>query len=159
MALQLINGTHLAPGESFSFNDTVGKRTTERGFKVATAYSSGEVTEDVGGGICQVSTTLFNAFVKADMQIDERHNHSLTVAYVDKGKDAAVNWGNQDLRFTNNSSDSVYICCYLTSDKRVRFGIFGKLLPNGESITVEGVTTGKIDFETVYQANPSMASG
>ena len=53
----------------------------------------------------------------------------------------------------------MYICCYLTSDKRVRFGIFGKLLPNGESITVEGVTTGKIDFETVYQANPSMASG
>ncbi len=159
LALQFINGTCLKPGETFSFNGVVGERTTARGFKSATAYSSGKVIEEVGGGICQVSTTLFNAAVKADLEIVERHNHSLTVGYVDLGKDAAVNWGNQDLRFTNNSSDSVYICCYLTSDKRVRFGIFGRLLPNGESITVEGVTTGKIDFETVYQANPSMASG
>lgn len=159
LALQLINGTRLAPGESFSFNDTVGKRTTERGFKVATAYSSGEVTEDVGGGICQVSTTLFNAVVKADMQIDERHNHSLTVSYVDKGKDAAVNWRSQDLRFTNTSSDDVYLVCVLTDDKRVRVGVFGKLLPNGETIEIDAETTGTIDYETVYQPSLSLAPG
>lgn len=159
LALQLINGTRLAPGESFSFNDTVGKRTTERGFKVATAYSSGEVTEDVGGGICQVSTTLFNAVVKADMQIDERHNHSLTVAYVDKGKDAAVNWKSQDLRFTNTSDDDIYLVCVLTDDKRVRIGVFGKLLPNGETIEIDAETTGTIDYETVYQPSLSLAPG
>ncbi len=159
LALQLINGTRLAPGETFSFNDTVGKRTTERGFKLATAYSSGEVTEDVGGGICQVSTTLFNAVVKADMQIDERHNHSLTVAYVDKGKDAAVNWKSQDLKFTNTSKDDVYLVCVLTDDRRVRIGVFGKLLPNGETIEIEAQTTGTIDYDTVYQPSLSLAPG
>lgn len=159
LALQLINGTRIAPGETFSFNDTVGKRTTERGFKLATAYSSGEVTEDVGGGICQVSTTLFNAVVKADMQIDERHNHSLTVAYVDKGKDAAVNWKSQDLKFTNTSEDDVYLVCVLTDDKRVRIGVFGKLLPNGETIEIEAQTTGTIDYDTVYQPSLSLAPG
>lgn len=159
LALSLIDGYKLAPGETFSFNETVGQRTTERGFKVATAYSSGEVTQDVGGGICQVSTTLFNAAVKADMEIVERHNHSLTVSYVDKGKDASVNWDSQDLRFTNTSDDDIYICCLLTDDKRVRIGMFGKLLDNGETITVEAETTGRIDYETEYVANMLLPTG
>ena len=159
LSLELINGTQLDPGEMFSFNETVGERTTDRGFKVATAYSSGEVTEEVGGGICQVSTTLFNAAVKSDMEIVERHNHSLTVSYVDLGKDAAVDWGNKDLRFTNTGDEPVYIVCLLTDDKHVRIGFFGKLLPNGESITVEGETTGTIGYETVYQPNLSFPSG
>ena len=159
LAMSLINGAKLSPGETFSFNERVGQRTAERGFQMATAYSSGEVTEQVGGGICQVSTTLFNAAVKADMQIDERHNHSLTVAYVDKGKDATVDWGHQDLKFTNTSPDDVYICCYLTEDKRVRFGIFGRLLPNGEKITLDAMTTEAVKYQTEYQPDPSLASG
>ena len=159
LAMSMINGTKLAPGETFSFNDTVGQRTSGRGFKMATAYSGGEVTEQVGGGICQVSTTLFNAAVKADMRIDERHNHSLTVHYVDKGKDATVDWGNQDLKFTNTSADDIYICCYLTDDKRVRFGIFGRLLPDGEKITLDAVTVKVNKFETQYQPDPSLPHG
>lgn len=158
-AIELISGTCLKPGETFSFNGVVGERTTDRGFKTATAYSSGTVVEEVGGGICQVSTTLFNAAVKADLEIVERHNHSLTVGYVDKGKDAAVNWGSQDLRFTNTTDDNIYICCYLDGDKRVRFGIFGKLLENGEYITVESETTGHVDYETEYRANASLPTG
>ena len=158
-AMSFINGTCVKPGETFSFNDTVGQRTTARGFKKAPAYSSGEVTEQIGGGICQVSTTLFNAAVKADMEIVERHNHSLTVHYVDKGKDATVDWGNQDFRFKNTSSDNIYICCYLTDDKRVRFGIFGKLLPDGEKITVEAVTTEVVKAETEYQQSAFLAPG
>lgn len=158
-ALEIINGTCIKPGETFSFNKVVGQRTEARGFKVATAYSAGEVTEQVGGGICQVSTTLWNAAVKADLKINERHPHSLTVGYVDLGKDAAVDWGNKDLRFTNNSDDNIYICCYLTEDKRVRFGIFGKLLPNGESITIEGVQTGVVEYPTEQQINFMMNSG
>lgn len=159
LALSMLNGVSLEPGESLSFNETVGQRTTERGFKKATAYSSGKVTEEVGGGICQVSTTLFNAAVKADLKIDERHNHSLTVSYVDLGKDAAVDWGNKDLRFTNTSSDRVYICAFLTDDKRVRVGVFGRLLADGVSITLEGVETGTTDFETQYQLSFELASG
>ena len=159
LALAAINGTRLSPGETFSFNGTVGKRTAERGYKLAGAYNAGEVTEEVGGGICQVSTTLFNAAVKADMEIVERHNHSIPVGYVDKGKDATVDWGAQDLRFTNTSDDDVYICCFLSDDKRVRVGIFGKLLEDGRYITVEAVTTAQLNSETEYRVNSFMAPG
>ena len=159
LALQMINGISLEPGESFSFNKVVGERTRDRGFKSAPAYSGGEVTEEVGGGICQVSTTLFNAAVKSDMQIDERHSHSLTVSYVDLGKDAAVDWGNKDLRFTNTSDDRVYICCYLSEDKRVHIGVFGKLIEDGVTITLEGKKTGTVEPETEYQLNFTMPSG
>ena len=159
LAISLINGTCLEPGETFSFNKTVGERTTARGFKTAPAYSSGEVTQEVGGGICQVSTTLFNAAVKANLTINERHAHSLTVSYVDAGKDAAVDWGNKDLRFTNSTGENVYICCYLSDDKRVHFGVFGKLLSDGMTITLESKKTGDIDFETEYRVNFTMASG
>ena len=158
-AVSIINGTRVADGETFSFNETVGERTTDRGFRRATAYSGGEVTEEIGGGICQVSTTLFNAAVKADMEIVERHNHSLTVSYVDRGKDAAVNWKSQDLKFTNHSGDDVYICCFVTEDKRVRFGIFGRLLPNGETITLEGRTTDTIKYDTTYQHSAFLLPG
>ena len=159
LAISFINGTCLEPGETFSFNKTVGERTTARGFKTAPAYSSGEVTQEVGGGICQVSTTLFNAAVKANLTINERNAHSLTVSYVDVGKDAAVDWGNKDLKFTNSTDENVYICCYLSDDKRVHFGIFGKLLPDGMSITLESKKTGDIDYETEYRVNFTMASG
>ena len=158
-AMDYINGKCLKPGEVFSFNDTVGRRTRERGFRVATAYSSGTVKEEVGGGICQVSTTLFNAAVKSDMQVVERHNHSLTVSYVDKGKDATVNWKSQDLKFKNTSDGDVYICCMLSKDKRVRVALFGRLLENGESITVEAKTTKTIKYDTRYEANPLLAPG
>ncbi len=159
LALQFINGTALQPGETLSFNEVVGKRTKDRGFKTAPAYSSGTVTEEVGGGICQVSTTLFNAAVKADLEINERHAHSLTVSYVDPGKDAAVDWGNKDLRFTNNSSDTVYIYGELTSDKQVYVAVYGRLLENGVYITVEGQKTGTVEPETQYQVNFLLASG
>lgn len=159
LAISLINGTCLEPGETFSFNQTVGERTTARGFKTAPAYYSGEVTQEVGGGICQVSTTLFNAAVKANLTINERHAHSLTVSYVDAGKDAAVDWGNKDLRFTNSTDERVYICCYLSDDKRVHFGVFGKLLPDGMTITLESKKTGDVDYETEYRVNFTMASG
>ena len=113
----------------------------------------------MGGGICQVSTTLFNAAVKADMEIVERHSHSLTVSYVDRGKDAAVNWDSQDLKFTNNSPDDVYICCFLSPDKRIRFGMFGRMLANGETITLDGVTTETIKYDTKYEASPFLMPG
>ena len=159
LALSTINGTSLAPGETFSFNGTVGQRTTERGYQPAGAYNAGEVVQEVGGGICQVSTTLFNAVVKADLEITERHNHTMPVGYVDKGKDATVNWGQQDFRFTNNTDSEIYIVAALTSDKHVHIAIFGRQLPDGQYITVEAVTTEKLDFEVVYQLNPDLPRG
>ena len=158
-AVSFINGTCLQPGETFSFNDTVGRRTVERGFKTAPAYSDGTVTEEVGGGICQVSTTLFNAIAQANLKIVERHPHSLTVSYVDIGKDAAVDWGHKDMRFANNTDAPVYVFGEVTEDKRIRFSIYGRLIPDGMRIVLESKKTGDVKFSTEYQLNFKMASG
>ena len=87
-----INGTVLMPGETFSFNQVVGKRTPEAGFKPATAYSGGKVVQEYGGGICQVSSTLYNAVLYANLEITERTNHGYKPSYVDPGLDATVSW-------------------------------------------------------------------
>ena len=93
------------------------------------------------------------------MEITERYNHSMTVSYVDPGKDAAVDWGNKDLKFTNTSDDNVYLICYLTEDKRVHIEVYGKFLPDGKTITVEGKKTNTIDPETEYRVNFALPSG
>ena len=159
VALSSINGVSVKSGETFSFNGTVGQRTIERGYQPAAAYAAGEIIEEVGGGICQVSTTLFNAAVKSGLEITERHNHSMPVGYVDKGKDATVDWKRLDFKFTNNTDSDIFINAYLNSEKRVIVGIYGKMLADGEYITVEGVTTGTEDFTTVYEVNPALAPG
>ncbi len=93
LAVKKINGTVLMPGQSFSYNQTVGKRTVAAGFKVAGVYANGEVTEGVGGGICQVSSTLYNSVLLSNLEIVERHNHSFNPGYVPAGQDATVSWG------------------------------------------------------------------
>lgn len=97
-----INGTVLLPGEQFSFNETVGRRTPKNGFKEAGVFKDGKHDRDFGGGICQVSTTLFNASLFADLKIAERQNHSMPVPYVPIGRDATVDYGAIDLKIVNN---------------------------------------------------------
>jgi len=144
-ALKALNGLCIEPGMTFSFNTTVGQRTAERGYKMAGAIADGLMTEELGGGICQVSTTLFNAVVKADLTITERQPHSRPVAYVDEGKDAAVSWPNQDFKFTNNTDFPVYIVAGLNDTKnRCIISIFGQRLPDGQSIVVEAEVTEKL---------------
>ena len=159
LALKSINGTILAPGDEFSFNGTVGQRTAKRGYKKAAAYSSGEVIEEYGGGICQVSTTLFNAAAKSDLEITERHNHSIPVKYVDKGKDATVCWGAQDFRFVNDTEYPVYIIAYLGNDKRVNIEIYGKLLEDGMTIKIEAEVTETVPFEIKKEPNSFLPTG
>lgn len=138
LALKTLNGTCIEPGETFSFNGTVGQRTTDRGYKMAGAFSSGMATQEVGGGICQVSTTLFNAVVKADLEVTERQPHSRPINYVDEGKDAAVSWPNQDFKFTNNTDFPVYIIAGMSETKnRCIISIYGRQLPDGTSIKIE----------------------
>lgn len=104
-----INGTLLYPGESFSVTAAVEPFTAENGYELAPSYESGKVVDSYGGGICQVSTTLYNALLKAELEIIERHNHTMTVSYVDPSKDAAIAEGLMDLRFANNTDAPVYI--------------------------------------------------
>ena len=102
LAAEAINGIVLAPGEQFSYNDALGERTTERGYKAAGAYSGGQVVQEVGGGICQVSSTLYYAALLANLQIDTRTCHYFPVGYLPAGLDATVSWGGPEFKFTNN---------------------------------------------------------
>ena len=101
LAAAAVDSTVVFPGETFSFNRTVGKRTTARGYREAPVIVRGELSEGIGGGICQVSSTLYNAADNAGMQIVERYSHSRDVSYVPAGRDATVSWYGPDFAFRN----------------------------------------------------------
>ena len=114
------DGYILQPGEIFSYNDTVGERTEANGFSVATVYTNTGTTNDVGGGICQVSSAIFSAAFKADLEITQRTNHMYKVHYwTTPGEDATVNWGTLDFKFQNSKSYPVKVkMIYKNSDKK-----------------------------------------
>ena len=101
LAAQKINGTVLLPGEEFSYNKIVGERTISAGFKEAAVYSNGQVVDGLGGGICQISSTLYDAVIYANLEVTERRNHQFVTSYLPAGKDATVVWGSQDFKFKN----------------------------------------------------------
>ena len=141
LALSTLNGVCIQPGEVFSFNGTVGERTEAAGYKSAGAFVDGLVSEEVGGGICQVSTTLFNAVAKSDLEVIARSPHSRPVGYIDKGKDAAVSWPNQDFKFMNDTDYPVYIVAHYDNDEnRVYIALYGLQLADGVYITIEAET-------------------
>jgi hypothetical protein len=119
LAMKKINGYKLKPGETFSFNDVVGKRDADHGFKIAAVIVNGEFGEDMGGGVCQLSSTIFNAADRAGMKILERHSHSREVKYVPKERDAAVSYGYLDLKFKNTKDYSVQLKVAV-EDKRLK---------------------------------------
>ncbi len=123
---RLINGTLLMPGETFSTYKTITPFTAENGYYLAGSYLMGKVVDTFGGGICQVSTTLYNAVLRAELEIDERYNHSMIVNYVDISADAAISESSgKDFKFTNNTGYPIYIES-ITSNKTVTFNIYGK---------------------------------
>jgi hypothetical protein len=111
-----INGKVLQPGEIFSFNQTVGPRTANAGYQSAAIFAGRKVVSGIGGGICQTATTLYNLALEANLQVVERHPHSLKVAYTAAGRDATVSWGSADLRFINTMDYPVKILCRVEND-------------------------------------------
>lgn len=109
LAANKIDGTVVMPGEIFSYNKVVGKRTIAAGYKEAAIYQDGEVTNGLGGGICQISTTLYNAAIESGMLIEERRNHMFVPSYADAGKDATVVWGSTDFKFENRRNYPIKI--------------------------------------------------
>lgn len=109
LCIKAINGVTLAPGEVFSFNSTVGERSGERGYQKAKVLIDGEYVDDYGGGVCQVSTTIYNASLIAGLETIEHHTHDKPVNYVAEGKDAAVNYDSLDLKIKNNTNSSIKI--------------------------------------------------
>jgi len=120
-----LNDIVLYPGEAFSVTEAVIPFTAENGYELAPSFESGKVVDTYGGGICQVSTTLYNALLKAELEISERHNHTMTVSYVDPSKDAAIAEGLMDLRFVNNQDYPIYIEGYGYGGE-LTFNIYGK---------------------------------
>ncbi len=117
LAAEKINGTCILPGQQFSFNATVGERTPERGFKKAKIIENGVFVPGYGGGVCQVSTTLYNAAILSGLEITEFHPHSLQVSYVAPSRDAMVSGSYYDLKFKNNRKTPIYLrlSCNLSS--------------------------------------------
>lgn len=111
LVAQKLNGLILPAGGDFSFNREVGPRTMKKGYRKATVYVNGEKVQEIGGGICQVSTTLYNAAVSAGFEITERHEHQKQVPYAAEGKDASVYYGKLDLKFSNNTGSDYTLFC------------------------------------------------
>lgn len=150
----LINGTTLYPGEEFSTYDTVSPFSEANGYYMAGSYLNGQVVDSLGGGICQVSTTLYNAVLLSELQVTERHNHSMIVTYVDPSADAAISESaGKDFKFVNNTSAPIYIEGYTTDDKQIGFVIYGEETRDaGHSVAYESEVVSKTypDTEVIY---------
>lgn len=158
LAASFFDGQVLMPGDRISYNETVGQRTLKRGFKVAGVYIDGRHDTGVGGGICQVSTTLYNAGLFADMKVVRRRNHSLPVPYVPLGRDATVDWGNIDLVLENASDSPVAIESAYTPG-RLTFRVLGAKPDPNVKIDVEGSGVRTSPGRTITRRDPSIPSG
>lgn len=124
LAASKVNGTVVLPGQTFSYNSVVGERTIAAGYKEAAVYQDGQVVQGLGGGICQISTTLYNAALYANLEIVERRNHQFVPSYVGAGRDATVVYGSQDFKFKNNRNYAIKITCSV--DRGIAtFNIYG----------------------------------
>ena len=144
------------PGQQFSVYDTVAPFTEENGYGNAGQYVNDELVDGLGGGICQVSTTLYNAVLEAELQVDERYPHSMTVDYVKKGMDAAIAEGYEDFRFTHNTEYPIYIDAYAGGGV-ISVAIYGhETRPSNRRIEFESQVIEEFEpgaAETIYDAN------
>lgn len=119
-----LDGTLIAPGETFSFNGTVGERTAEKGYQEANAIVNGKLVPQLGGGICQVGTTIFNTVFFSGLPVVERHNHSQYISHYPKGRDATVSWGGPDFKFKNDTDHWILIATGYTNSS-VTISLYG----------------------------------
>ena len=159
-----INGLVLNPGEEFSYNKALGQRTAASGYKAAGAYSGGQVVQEIGGGICQVSSTLYYCTLISNLEITERSCHYFGVAYLPAGLDATVSWPTPDFKFKNSSEYPIKIAASVDKSKNViSVQIYGSN-PNGirvEMTTVPFTTTGgfgAVSYRNVYDKNGNLIS-
>lgn len=158
----LINGTTLYPGDEFSAYEAVAPFSAANGYYMAGSYLNGQVVDSLGGGICQVSTTLYNAVLLAELEVTERHNHSMIVTYVDPSADAAIaESSGKDFKFINNTEAPIYIEGSTTDDKHISFTIYGmETRDSSRQVRYESevVSTTYPDTEVIY-VNESLPVG
>ncbi len=157
VAAAALDGLLLAPDDGFSFNQVVGPRSSEAGYKSANVIVNNEFVQGLGGGVCQVSSTLYNAVLLANLQILERSNHTLPVSYVPIGQDATVSYGAIDFRFANNQINYIYITS-LVEGNTITFKIYGNQA-SSPRVEVASWVTETIPQQIIYEDDPNLAAG
>ena len=160
LSAEAINGRVVQPGETLSFNECTGERTSAKGYREAGAISGGVLVDATGGGVCQTSSTLFNAVVRADLEIVERSEHSWPSTYVPKGEDAAVDWPRLDFVFKNNKDTPVFIIAEY-ADQQITVSVYGELLAPGVTIGLDStlIRTLVPSDEVLYVQDTSLPAG
>jgi len=148
------------PGETLSFNECTGQRTGAKGYREAGAIAGGVLVDDTGGGVCQTSSTLFNAVVRADLKIVKRSAHSWPSSYVEKGEDATVNYPSLDFVFKNEGEFPVFVVAWY-ENQTVTVEIYGQMLQNGMTIDLESDVTKTIkpSDDILYTFDDSLPVG
>lgn len=153
-----IDGTIIMPGEVFSYNQIVGERTIAAGYKEAGAYAGGKVVQDVGGGICQTSSTLYNAALLANLEITDRSNHQFLTSYVSAGRDATVSWGGIDFQFKNTRSYPIKIEASAKNGV-CTMSIYGIKEETEYEVVIQSVVLSYIPYTTKYENDPTLEEG
>jgi len=159
LALDCIDGVVLAPGDVFSFDKTLGERTAEKGYKSAKVFSGGKVVDAIGGGICQVSSTLYNAVLRSNLDVLERHNHSFVVSYMPAGYDAAVAYQVIDFKFKNSTNWPIKIQGRTANSNELVITIIGTNENPGKTVEFYTQLVKTTEFKTVYIDDPKMIEG
>lgn len=158
LATDFCNGVILMPGDVFSYNETVGERTAERGFKEATIYVGNSAEDGLGGGVCQVTSTIYYAALRADLKIVERYAHSRMVTYVPLGEDATVAWGSKDFKFENNTGFPMkVVTSHKTNNLTVK--LYGTQMVENKEVKIETTQLSKTPFEVVYELDTTLPLG
>lgn len=158
VATRSINGKVVMPGETFSFNEVVGERTKERGYQQAGVIVNQKIESGFGGGVCQVSSTLYNALLKSNIKITERVHHTFPSNYVPIGLDATVDWGNIDLKFKNTFKYPIYIEGY-TAGREVGFNIYSNSELSKTKCQLVSEVYSKIEPKVQYINDSNLPSG
>ena len=158
LAAKTINGKVLKPGETFSYNNVLGNTTKEKGYKLGGSYVGGKVVQSYGGGICQVSSTLYNAVLYANLEIVQRYNHSYAVSYVPAGRDATVAYGGKDFKFKNNRKYPIKIVANAKNGS-VTISIKGLKQEAEYEIELQSKVISRTPFNIVYEDTNTLAEG
>ncbi len=158
LASNKINGVVLLPGQQFSYNAVVGKRTTQAGFKSAGVYMNGKVETGIGGGICQVSSTLYNTALRANLEIIKRSNHHFDTGYVPLSTDATVSWGGPEFIFKNSRNYPIKIVSAVNGGK-ITISMYGCKEDVEYEVIIKSETLQKIPMQTEYRTNTSLTPG
>lgn len=158
--VEKLDGTVLGPGEEISVHDATAPYDKEHGYVAAGSYENGQVVETYGGGICQVSTTLYNAVLFAELEVTERYPHSMLVSYVDPSRDAAIAGDVKDFKFKNSYETPIYIEGGISEDGQLTFTIYGKeTRKEGRTVEYESEVTATEEYGRTYKEDSSAALG